>query len=214
MGRITCCLCVPVHPAAIVISVLGVLSGGAFGFVYARNIASGEVFTPNANPLVNAIPYVGMGCWMLLALVSLFGVIAAWKQHAKLVSIYFYALFGHFILDLIFLIAGIVIAINDGKVQNEQCIARAAESNFSNGKLLCGAALRITAILFISILSVYKIISAYTTYVIFKYKRYLAKEAHLKAKAAEVEAQQIRDSTWNKSYDANNPPASWSKFDD
>lgn len=213
MGRTTCCLCIPIHPASIVISVLGVVAGGVFGVVYAMNISNGVVFAQGNDKMMNAIPFVGMAAWMLLALISLFGVLACWTARPKLVAIYFWALLAQYILDLGFLVASILVAINSAKQQRQTCVDSANNAGLTNGEKLCGTGLAFAAIIFIAILSTYKLLATYTTYVIYKYRRFTVREAlQNQAKAA---AKQQQDMAYSQqAYNPNGEPRTWSKFED
>jgi len=208
-GRTTCCCCIPVQQGAIVISILGVLAGGVFGVVYAKNIASGVVFVPGQNAVETAIPYAAMGSWMLLALISFLGVFATWNARPKLAAIYFWSLLAHFIVDLGFLVAIFIVTIKGGRAALDQCVAEVQRGGFQNSEALCDTALDIFTVIFLVLLGLYKLIALYMIYVILQFKRWAARQALEAAANKAANAQQ--QAQWQQGPDA---PRNWSKFED
>jgi len=202
-GLTSCCFVIPIQPGAIVISVLGVLSGGAFGVVYARNIYEGISGSPD-NMLLNAVPYFGMVAWMILALISFFGCWASWTAKPRLVAIYFWSLVAHYIFDLIFLVGTVFVTLQGVNAPEEQCIIDATNAGYTNVESLCSKAMDISTMILIGVLGSYKLFSTYTTYVIFLFKRWTITEAE----DAEKQAQQQRQMS------GPDGTANWSRFDD
>jgi hypothetical protein len=210
MGRETCCLVVPLNPAAIVISVLGVLAGGVFGVGYAFHISNGTVMISGKDNGMAAIPYIGMACWMALAVISFLGLIACWKQHAKLVAIYFWLLLAHYIVDFGVLVANILLAQHSAKLTIDACQELIRQSGMTGDTGDLCQANNTNVIIFLTLLGVCKLIATYTTFVIFKYKRWCARQAVEQAAKATVRQQQSMDV---QQVD-NGEPREWSKFED
>jgi uncharacterized membrane protein len=210
MGRATCCLVVPIHPSAIVISILGVVAGGVVGVGYAVNISNGSIFISGLDKAMSAIPYVGMVCWMALAIISFFGLAACWKQHAKLVAVYFWLLLAHYIVDFGVLVANILAAQQSAKQTLEACQERIRLSGITGDTSPLCKTDSTSVIIFLTILGICKAISTYTTFVIFKYKRWCARQAEEKAAKEAVKRQQ---GTYRQQLD-NGEPQMWSKFED
>jgi len=210
MGRATCCLVVPIHPSAIVISVLGVIAGGAFGVGYALNISNASSIFEGLDKAMSAIPYVGMACWMALAIISFFGLAACWKQHAKLVAVYFWLLLAHYIVDFGVLVANILAAQQSAMQAYDACQERVRQSGMTGDTgPLCNPH-STNLIIFLTILGICKLISTYTTFVIFKYKRWCALHAE---ETAAKEAMRQQQGTNEQQHDNGGPPM-WSKFED
>jgi len=210
MGHATCCLVVPIYPAAIVISVLGVIAGGVFGVGYAVNIYNGTVLITGLGSGMAAIPYIGMVCWMSLAVISFFGLFACWKQHTKLVAIYFWFLLAHYIVDFGVLVANIFVAQASAKRTIDHCQELVRQSGMTgNTGDLCSAN-NTNVIIFLAILGVCKLTASYTTFVIFNYKRWCARQAK---EAAAKETMKRQQSTYGQQVD-NGEPREWSKFED
>jgi len=212
MGRTTCCLVVPLHPAAIVISVLGVIAGGVFGVGYAVNIYNAVVFIPGTDTAMTAIPYVGMVFWMALAVISFFGFIVCWRQHSKLVSVYFWLLLVHYLVDLGILIANIIAASTSARQALDACQKSIKDSGLTGDTDSLCQPISPNAILFLTILGIYKLIATYTTFVIFKYKRFSARQAEERATIEAMKKQQPEEQQQQQvdGGDLRN----WSKFDD
>jgi hypothetical protein len=212
MGRATCCLVIPIYPAAIVISVLGVLAGGVFGVGYALNISNASIFLSGLDKAMAAIPYVGIACWVALAIISFFGLAACWKQHTKLVAVYFWLLLAHYIVDFGVLVANILAAQQAAMQAYNACQQRVLQSGMTGdtGPLCEGNSTPV--IIFLTILGICKLISTYTTFVIFKYKRWSARQAEEKA-AMEAMKQQRGTNGQQQPHD-NGEPQMWSKFED
>jgi hypothetical protein len=210
MRRATCCLVVPLYPAAIVISVLGVIAGGVFGVGYAVNISNATVVLSGTYKDLTAIPYVGMGSWMVLAIISFFGLVVCWKQHVKLVAVYFWLLLAHYILDLGMLVANIIVASRSANEALDACQERLRQSGMSGDLSPLCEPISPNAITFLSVLGVCKIIATYTTFVIFQYKRWSARQAEESAAIEAVKQQQGMDGQRSNSGE----PLSWSKFED
>jgi len=210
MGRATCCLVVPIHPSAIVISVLGVIAGGVFGVGYALNISNASIFLEGLDKAMSAIPFVGMACWMALAIISFFGLAACWKQHTKLVAVYFWLLLAHYIVDFGVLVANILAAQQSAMRAYDACQQRVRESGMTGDTgPLCNPN-STSVIIFLTILGICKLISTYTTFVIFKYKRWCARHAE---ETAVKEAMIQQQDTNGQQHDNGGPPM-WSKFED
>jgi len=210
MGRATCCLVVPIYPAAIVISVLGVIAGGVFGVGYAVNIYNGTVLISGLDDGMAAIPYIGMACWMALAFISFFGLVACWKQHVKLVPVYFWSLLVHYIVDLGVLVANILVAQNSAKRTIDACQELVRQSGMTGDTGDLCKANNTNVIIFLTILGLCKLIATYTTFVIFKYKRWCARQAEEKAVKEAMKQQQGTDGQLAN----NGEPREWSKFED
>jgi len=210
MGRATCCLVVPIYPAAIVISVLGVVAGGVFGVGYALNISNASIFLSGLDKAMSAIPYVGMACWMALAIISFFGLAACWKQHAKLVAVYFWLLLAHYIVDFGVFVANILAAQQAAMQAYDACQQRVRESGMTGDTGPLCESHSTNVIIFLSVLGICKLISTYTTFVIFKYKRWCARQAE---EAATKEAIRQQQDTNGQQHD-NGGPLMWSKFED
>jgi len=210
MRRTTCCLVIPIQPAAIVISVLGVIAGGVFGVGYAVNIYNAVVFIPGTDKAMTAIPYVGMVTWMALAIISFFGLVACWKQHTKLVGVFFWLLLAHYIVDLGLLVANIVVAHESARQTLDACQERIRQDGITGDTGFLCTPISASAVLFLSILGVYKLVATYTTFVIFKYKRWSARQAE----------ERVNKETMNEQQDVhgqqveNGGPRNWSKFED
>jgi len=210
MGRATCCLVVPIHPSAIVISVLGVVAGGVFGVGYALNISNASIFLSGLDKAMSAIPFVGMACWMALAIISFFGLVACWKQHTKLVAVYFWLLLAHYIVDFGVFVANILAARQSAMLAYNSCQERVRESGMTGDTgPLCDPH-STNVIIFLTVLGICKAISTYTTFVIFKYKRWCARQAE--EKAAKEAARQQQGT--NGQQHGNGEPPMWSKFED
>jgi len=210
MGRATCCLVIPIHAAAIVISVLGVIAGGVFGVGYAVNIYRATVFISGLDKSLTAIPYVGMVSWMALAVISFFGLIVCWMQRAKLVAVYFWLLLAHYIVDLGLLVANILVA-NKSAIQTlDACQASIHQAGLTGDTSSLCKSMSVDAVLFLSALGVFKLIATYTTFVIFKYKRY---SASLAVDRATIEATKQQQGTYEQQLD-NGEPRTWSTFED
>jgi len=210
MGRATCCLVVPIYPAAIVISVLGVIAGSVFGVGYAVNIYNGTVMISGLDHGLAAIPYIGMVCWMALAVISFFGLFASWKQHAKLVAIYFWSLLAHYIVDFGVLVANIFVAQNSAKRTIDACQELIRQSGMTGDTGDLCQANNTNVIIFLTILGVCKLTATYTTFVIFKYKRGCVRQAE---EAAAKETAKQQQGTYGQQVD-NGEPREWSKFED
>jgi len=210
MGRTTCCFTVPIHPAAIVISVLGVIAGGVFGVGYAYNIYNGTVFVSGADKAMNAIPYVGMVCWMTLAIISFFGLVVCWKERAKLVAVYFWSLLVHYIVDLGLFVANILVIYNSAKQARDDCQKIIQQNGITGDTAFLCKPVSPNAILFLTTLGVYKLIATYTTFIIFKYKRFSARQAE---ENAVKEAMKQQHGMHGQQFD-NGEPRTWSKFED
>jgi len=210
MGPATCCLVVPIQPSAILISVLGVIAGGVFGVGYALNISNASVFLSGLDKAMMAIPYVGMACWMTLAFISFFGLAACWKQHVKLVAIYFWLLLAHYIVDFGVLVANIFAARQSAKLAYDVCQERVRQNGLTGDTSLLCTPNSTPVIIFLTILGICKVISSYTTFVIFKYKRWCVRQAEEKAAK---EAAKRQESSYGQQYD-NGEPQNWSKFED
>jgi len=214
MGRTTCCLVIPIHPASIVISVLGVIAGGVFGVGYAVNIYNATLFISGLDKALSALPYVGMAWWMTLAVISFFGLFAVWKERAKLVAVYFWLLVSHYIVDLGLLAANIIVVQQVAKQAVDACQERVRESGMTGDTAPLCQANNTNAIIFLSILGVSKLIATYTTFVIFKYKRWCARQAEeTAAKEAAKEAMKEQQGMSGQQVNNGEPPT-WSKFED
>jgi len=210
MGRTTCCLVIPIYPAAIVISAFGVVAGGVFGVGYAVNIYNATLFISGLDAALTPIPYVGMVCWMALAIISFFGLIVCWKQHAKLVAVYFWSLLAHYIVDLGMLAANIVVAHKSAKKTLDACQESIRQSGLTGDTRSLCKPISVNAVIFLTTLGVYKLVATYTTYVIFKYKRFSVRQAEEKAVIEAMKRQQGMD---RQQFD-NGEPRTWSKFED
>lgn len=211
MGRATCCLVVPIYPAAIVISVLGVVAGGVFGVGYALNISNASIFPSGLDNAMSAIPFVGMACWMALAIISFFGLVVCWKQHTKLVAVYFWLLLAHYIVDFGVLVANILAAQQSAMQTYNACQQRVLQSGLTGDTGPLCTPHSTPAIIFLTVLGICKLISSYTMFVIFKYKRWCARQEEERAtKEAMMKQQQ---GTYGQQHD-NGEPQTWSKFDD
>jgi len=210
MGRATCCLVVPIYPAAIVISVLGVIAGGVFGVGYAVNISNAIGMISALDHGLAAIPYAGMVCWMALAVISFFGLFACWKQHAKLVAIYFWALLAHYIVDFGVLVANIFVAQKSARRTIDDCQELIRQSGMTGDTGDLCQAHNTNVIIFLTILGVCKLTATYTTFVIFKYKRWCVRQAEEVAAKETAKQQQGMD---EQQVD-NGEPREWSKFED
>jgi len=206
MGRATCCLVVPIHPSAIVISVLGVVAGGVFGVGYAVNISNASIFPSG----LDTIPYVGMACWMALAIISFFGLAACWKQNPKLVAVYFWLLLAHYIVDFGVLVANIIAARQSAMQAYAACQELIRQSSLTGDTSSLCSADSPSVLIFLTILGICKLISTYTTFVIFKYKRWSVRQAE---ERAAKEAMRQQQGPYEQHND-NGEPQSWSKFED
>jgi len=210
MRRTTCCLVIPIQPAAIVISVLGVIAGGVFGVGYAVNIYNAVVFIPGTDKAMTAIPYVGMVTWMALAIISFFGLVACWKQHTKLVGVFFWLLLAHYVVDLGVLVANIVVAHESARQTLDACQERIRQDGVTGDTGFLCTPISASAVLFLSILGVYKLVATYTTFVIFKYKRWSARQAEERVPKETMNEQQGVHGQQVE----NGEPRNWSKFED
>jgi len=210
MGRTTCCVAVPIHPAAIVISVLGVIAGGVFGVGSAINISNATVFISGLGKATTTLPYVGMVCWMALAIISFFGVVVCWKQHVMLVAVYFWSLLAHYIVDFGLLVANILLAQRSAQQTLDACQERIRQSGMTGDTSDLCKAKNTDAIIFLTILGICKLIATYTTFVIFKYKRWCARHAEERAANEAIKQHQ---GVYGQQVD-NGEPRSWSKFED
>jgi len=210
MGRATCCLVVPIQPASVIISVLGVVAGGVFGVGYAVNISNASMFLAGLDEAMLAIPYVGMACWMALAMISFFGLAACWKQHTKLVGVYFWLLLAHYVVDFGVLVVNILAAQQSAKHAYDACQERVRQSRLTGDTSSLCTPNSTSAIIFLTILGICKVISTYTTFVIFKYKRWCARQAEERAAKEAVKQQQ---GSYGQQYD-DGEPRTWSKFED
>lgn len=206
----TCCLFIPVKTGAVVISVLGVLASAAFGVVYAVEIQEGIMNTPDDEPAARFVPFMSMGSWMLLALISLFGCVASWTAKPRLVVIYFWSLLVQYIFDMAFLVATIFFCIKAGQTAKQRCDSKALQEGFSNVDSLCSAALSLSSIILLVVLALYKLFSTYALFAIFTFKRWADKEAL--ELAAQKLMQERPQQQW-KSYDGDTT-RNWSKFED
>jgi uncharacterized membrane protein len=210
MGRTTCCLIIPIHPASIVISVFGVIAGSVFGVGYAINIYNGNVFSSGIDKAMIAIPYVGMVSWMALAIISFFGLVVCWKQRANLVAIYFWSLLAHYIVDFGLFVANILAAHNSARQAHDTCQKSIQEYGLTGDTESLCKPVSINAVIFLSVLGVSKLIATYTTFVIFKYKRYSVRQAEEKAVKEAMKQQHGINSQQFESGELR----SWSKFED
>lgn len=210
MGRTTCCLVIPIYPAAIVISVFGVIAGSVFGVGYAINIYNGNVFSPGIDKAMTAMPYLGMVSWMALAVISFFGLVVCWQQRAKLVAIYFWALLAHYIVDFGLFVANILAAHNSAMQAHATCQKSIQQSRLTGDTDSLCKPISINAVIFLSVLGASKLIATYTTFVIFKYKRYSVRQEEERAVKEAMKQQHGINSQHLESGELR----SWSKFED
>jgi hypothetical protein len=151
-----------------------------------------------------------MVCWMALAFISVLGLLACWKQHAKLVAVYFWVLLAHYIVDFGVLVANILVAHNSAQRTVDNCLELVRQSGVT-GDIgdLCSPQ-NTNVIIFLTILGICKLIATYTTFVIFNYKRSCARQAE---EAAAKEAMKRQQGTDGQQID-NGEPREWSKFED
>ncbi|KAG9033176.1 hypothetical protein FS842_003985 [Serendipita sp. 407] len=208
----TCCLVVPIRAGAVTISVIGVLASAAFGVVFAKEIEDGMMSTPDDHPAAKLVPYVSMCSWVALAIISLFGCVAAWSVKPRLVSVYFWTLLTQYFIDLGFLVVTIFFCITTAQTSKSKCEQRATQQGFSNVDDLCSAALSASNILLLAILCAYKLFATYAVFVIFQFKRWTSREA-LEREAQRTMLQRPPQQFTRHDYDANTV-RNWSKFDD
>jgi hypothetical protein len=210
MRRATCCLVVPLHPAAIVISVLGVIAGAVFGVGYAVYISNATVILPGPDQKIAVVPYVGMGSWVVLAIISFFGLIVCWKQHAKLAAVYFWLLFAHYIFDLGVLVANIVVTSRSANQALDICQESLRQSGITGDLSALCTPISPNVVIFLAVLGVCKLIATYTTFVIFQYKRWSARQAEEKVTKEPMNEQQVVHGQQVE----NGASRNWSKFED
>ncbi|PVF98184.1 hypothetical protein CPB86DRAFT_733409 [Serendipita vermifera] len=206
----TCCWVVPIRAGAVTISVIGVLASGAFGVAYAKEIEDGMMNAPADMPAAKFVPYLSMGSWVVLALISLFGCVTSWTAKPKLARIYFWSLVVHFIFDLGFLVATYFFCLKTVENTRNECLSRAAAQNFTNAEALCPVSLTVANIILLSVLVLYKLFSTFALYVIYRFMRWSEREAQ------EKEAQRIMQARPQQkwvNYDADTT-RNWSKFED
>jgi hypothetical protein len=206
----TCCFIIPIKTGVLVISVLGVLASAAFGVVYAIEIQEGMMTTPDDAPAAKFVPYMSMGSWMLLAIISLFGCVASWTAKPRLASIYFWSLLAQYIFDFAFLTATVFFCVKSSQNSKQRCVDKATAQGFTNVDSICTATLNLSGIILLVVLGLYKLYSTYTVFAIFRFKRWAEKEAL--AEAAQKVMQERPQQQW-KNYDSETT-RNWSKFDD
>jgi hypothetical protein len=216
----SCCIIIPIQAGAILIAVLGVLSGGGFSVAYARNISEMKIFLADSRSAFNALPYVGMASWMLLSLLSFFGVWASWTARRRLVAIYFFIYLGHYIFDLGILAGTYFVVLNSGNIVRDNCNVNAINAGFSNTEELCKTPISMAAILFITFLAVYKVFSTYATYVIYQFWKHIKQneredeEALRRLQARRITSRPEMYTTTKPEYSRTNLSRNWSRFDD
>jgi hypothetical protein len=135
------------------------------------------VFIPGTDKAMTAIPYVGMVTWMALAIISFFGyvpekqvtpmghsdivisLVACWKQHTKLVGVFFWLLLAHYIVDLGLLVANIVVAHESARQTLDACQERIRQDGITGDTGFLCTPISASAVLFLSILGVYKLVA-------------------------------------------------------
>jgi len=190
--------------------VLGVLASAAFGVVYAVEIQDGMMSTPDNLPAAKFVPYISMGSWMLLAIISLFGSVASWTAKPRLASIYFWSLLVQYIFDLGFLVTTVFFCVKASQNAKQRCVDRATQQGFTNVDSICSASLTLSGMLLLVVLGLYKLFSTYTVYAIFRFMQWAKQEA-LELAAQKV-MQERPQQQW-KNYDSDTT-RNWSKFDD
>lgn len=184
--------------------------------------------TPDDEPAARFVPFMSMGSWMLLALISLFGYVqqmiafcdlftpsihrcvASWTAKPRLVAIYFWSLLVQYIFDMGFLVATIFFCVKASQTAKQHCDSKALQEGFSNVDSLCSAALSLSSILLLVVLGLYKLFSTYALFAIFTFKRWADKESL--ELAAQKLMQERPQQQW-KSYDGDTT-RNWSKFED
>jgi len=205
----TCCCIIPIRTGAIVISVLGVLASAAFGVVYAVEIEDGMMTMPDDAPAAKFVPYMSMGSWVLLAIISLYGCVASWLAKPRLASIYFWSLLVQYTFDFAFLAATLFFCIKYSQTSKQRCIARAEQQGFTNAESICPAGMNLSDTILLVVLALYKLFATYTVFAIFTFKRWAEREAlELAAQKVMLERPQQQ-----MNYDADTA-RNWSKFDD
>jgi len=208
---------------AIAVSVIGVLAGGAFGVVYAIEIEQGMMSTPQNLPAARFVPYMSMSSWVLLALISFFGCIASWTAKPRLVSGYFWAFIAHYIFDLGFLVVTLFFCIKASQSATIPCspatsTATATATSNPSGSLnarhgdldgQCAMPLSVANIIVLVVLVLYKVLSTFFIYALFKFRRWTERRA-LEKEAQEI-MQQRPPQEFN--YDADTAK-NWSRFED
>jgi len=229
----SCCIIIPIQAGAIIIAVLGVLSGGGFSVAYARNISEMKIFLADSRSAFNALPYVGMVSWMLLCLLSFFGVWASWTSRRRLVASYFFIYLSHYIFDLGILAGTFFVVLKSGNIPRENCNINAINAGFTNTEELCATPISMGAILFITFLALYKVFSTYATFVIFQFWKHIKQDEREDEEALRrLQARRITSRpdmyaakpgmyaakpdmyTQKPEYSRTNLSRNWSRFDD
>jgi len=92
-------------------------------------------------------------------LTSLISLAACWKQHAKLVAVYFWLLLAHYIVDFGVLVANILAAQQAAMKEYDACQERVRQSGMTGDTgPLCDPH-STNAIIFLTVLGVCKLIS-------------------------------------------------------
>jgi len=209
-----CCFVIPIHYGAVIIAILGVLSGAGIGLGYSIQIQQGMMQPRDAVKSLTFVPFVGMVSWVALALVSMFGCVVTWIAKPKWVSIYFWLLVGQYIIDTPVLALAFFYCIKGAESIRTECINLALSQNFTGPGVdsLCPSALSATDLLFLGAIAAWKVFLTYSLYVNFRFRTWAVKEAEELKTQEQMLSRPPQD--WRGNTTDPNARGNWSKFDD
>lgn len=181
---------------------------------YGLLLSQGNVLTLQTEGLRLVAPIGAAILASLFALCTIATFVGTMKGLMKMTTITYWTSVVLWLFGLGFGVISIIFIIKNGNPERDACIQETVDSGFENGQVLCGAQVSAPAGIAITTIITYHIIGFFCLLFIFRYWRRQQNDKLSKHEDTESHIAQVQAATWNKSYDPDNAPRAWSRFDD